>query len=260
MALDRMQVAKECGDDLACYGKTLNDPSWTRAEKAAFALGFSGNAKQALPLAARGDEADHRHGPGPLPGAPGDPFRPGAARHQGLQGVRREARHRRSRATRRPSASRARATCSARRGSPKRSSRTRARATSPPAAAAAATVGGRLRRHARGQRQGREEGRQSRQGRRQEEAAQAFGAGRHQSLGPSAPRFPRARPKPATHSVAGGLFVSWAPPRRGVATARPLAAPPVLRRSPHEDDLNRCRVASARIEGDNRTGWMRTGA
>jgi hypothetical protein len=28
----------------------LNDPSWTRAEKAAFALAFSGNAKQALPL------------------------------------------------------------------------------------------------------------------------------------------------------------------------------------------------------------------
>ena len=50
MALDRMQVAKECGDNLACYGKTLTDPSWTRAEKAAFALAFSGNAKQALPL------------------------------------------------------------------------------------------------------------------------------------------------------------------------------------------------------------------
>jgi len=50
MALDRMQVAKECGDDLACYGKTLNDPSWTRAEKAAFALAFSGNAKKAMPL------------------------------------------------------------------------------------------------------------------------------------------------------------------------------------------------------------------
>ncbi len=50
MALDRMQVAKECGDKLACYGKTLTDPSWTRAEKAAFALAFSGNAKQALPL------------------------------------------------------------------------------------------------------------------------------------------------------------------------------------------------------------------
>jgi HEAT repeat protein len=50
MALDRMQVAKECGDDLACYGKTLNDPSWTRAEKAAFAIAFSGNGQQGLPL------------------------------------------------------------------------------------------------------------------------------------------------------------------------------------------------------------------
>jgi hypothetical protein len=45
-----MQVAKECDQDLACYGKTLNDPSWTRAEKAAFAIAFSGNAKQGLPL------------------------------------------------------------------------------------------------------------------------------------------------------------------------------------------------------------------
>jgi HEAT repeat protein len=50
MALDRMQVAKECGDNLGCYGKTLTDPSWTRAEKAAFAIAFSGNAKQGLPL------------------------------------------------------------------------------------------------------------------------------------------------------------------------------------------------------------------
>ena len=50
MALDRMQVAKECDQDLACYGKTLNDPSWTRAEKAAFAIAFSGNGKQGLPL------------------------------------------------------------------------------------------------------------------------------------------------------------------------------------------------------------------
>ncbi len=49
MALDRMQVAKECDQDLACYGKKLLDPSWTRAEKAAFAIGFSGNAKQGLP-------------------------------------------------------------------------------------------------------------------------------------------------------------------------------------------------------------------
>lgn len=50
MALDRMQVAKECKDDINCYGKTLNDPSWTRAEKAAFAIAFSNNAKQGLPL------------------------------------------------------------------------------------------------------------------------------------------------------------------------------------------------------------------
>jgi HEAT repeat protein len=49
-ALDRMQVAKECGNKIECYGKTLNDPSWTRAEKAAFWIGFSGNAKQGLPL------------------------------------------------------------------------------------------------------------------------------------------------------------------------------------------------------------------
>ncbi|HET6149371.1 MAG TPA: HEAT repeat domain-containing protein [Polyangia bacterium] len=50
MALDRMLVANECDRDLDCYGKKLNDPSWTRAEKAAFALGFSGDAKNAIPL------------------------------------------------------------------------------------------------------------------------------------------------------------------------------------------------------------------
>lgn len=49
-ALDRMQVAKECGDKIACYGKALNDPQWTRAEKAAFYIGFSGNAKEGIPL------------------------------------------------------------------------------------------------------------------------------------------------------------------------------------------------------------------
>jgi HEAT repeat protein len=49
-ALDRMQVAKECGDKIACYGKYLSDPSWPRAEKAAFWIGFSGNAKQGIPL------------------------------------------------------------------------------------------------------------------------------------------------------------------------------------------------------------------
>jgi HEAT repeat protein len=48
-ALDRLQVAKECKADLACYGKALQDPSWPRAEKAAFALGFSGD-KAAVPL------------------------------------------------------------------------------------------------------------------------------------------------------------------------------------------------------------------
>jgi HEAT repeat protein len=50
MALDRMQVAKECDQDIACYGKKLNDPQWTRAEKAAFAIAFSGNSKQGLPV------------------------------------------------------------------------------------------------------------------------------------------------------------------------------------------------------------------
>jgi HEAT repeat protein len=50
MALDRMIVAKECDQDLACYGKKLLDPSWPRAEKAAFAIAFSGNAKQGIPL------------------------------------------------------------------------------------------------------------------------------------------------------------------------------------------------------------------
>ncbi len=49
-ALDRMQVAKECKKDIACYGKHLSDPSWTRAEKAAFWIGFSGDAKRGLPL------------------------------------------------------------------------------------------------------------------------------------------------------------------------------------------------------------------
>lgn len=49
-ALDRMQVAKECGDKIECYGKHLSDPSWTRAEKAAFYIGFSGDAKRGVPL------------------------------------------------------------------------------------------------------------------------------------------------------------------------------------------------------------------
>jgi HEAT repeat protein len=51
-ALDRVQVAKDCGNDVGCYGKALNDPSWTRAEKAAFALGFSGDKAAIAPLLA----------------------------------------------------------------------------------------------------------------------------------------------------------------------------------------------------------------
>ncbi len=49
-ALDRMQVADKCDTDLKCYGATLADSSWTRAEKAVFALGFSNEPKTALPL------------------------------------------------------------------------------------------------------------------------------------------------------------------------------------------------------------------
>jgi len=49
-ALDRMQVAKKCKADLTCYGKYLSDPSWPRAEKAAFYIGFSGKPAQGLPL------------------------------------------------------------------------------------------------------------------------------------------------------------------------------------------------------------------
>jgi HEAT repeat protein len=49
-ALDRMQVAKECGEKIECYGKHLADPSWTRAEKAAFYIGFSGDPTHGLPL------------------------------------------------------------------------------------------------------------------------------------------------------------------------------------------------------------------
>jgi HEAT repeat protein len=49
-ALDRMQVAKACKDKIECYGKFLTDPSWPRAEKAAFWIGFSNNPKEGLPL------------------------------------------------------------------------------------------------------------------------------------------------------------------------------------------------------------------
>jgi HEAT repeat protein len=48
-AVDRLQVAKDCNDNLACYGKTLADPAWQRAEKAAFAIAFSGD-KDGVPL------------------------------------------------------------------------------------------------------------------------------------------------------------------------------------------------------------------
>jgi HEAT repeat protein len=50
-ALDRMQVAKKCDKDLDCYANVLlTDESWTRAEKAAFAIGFSGNAAKGVPV------------------------------------------------------------------------------------------------------------------------------------------------------------------------------------------------------------------
>lgn len=48
--LQRMEVARECDADLACYGAKLGDPIWTRAEKAAFAIAFSGDAKTGIPL------------------------------------------------------------------------------------------------------------------------------------------------------------------------------------------------------------------
>jgi HEAT repeat protein len=49
-ALDRLQVANECDRDLGCYGKKLNDASWERSEKAAFAIAFSGDSKKGVPL------------------------------------------------------------------------------------------------------------------------------------------------------------------------------------------------------------------
>jgi HEAT repeat protein len=48
-AMDRLQVAKTCEGNLACFGKTLSDPSPTRAEKAAFAIAFSGD-KAGIPM------------------------------------------------------------------------------------------------------------------------------------------------------------------------------------------------------------------
>jgi len=49
MAMDRMEVAATCKKDLSCYGKKLLDPSWVKAEKAAFALAFSGDDKTGIP-------------------------------------------------------------------------------------------------------------------------------------------------------------------------------------------------------------------
>ncbi len=50
LALARMNVAKECDRDVVCYGKKLNDSQPERAEKAAFAIAFSGDAKKGLPI------------------------------------------------------------------------------------------------------------------------------------------------------------------------------------------------------------------
>jgi HEAT repeat protein len=52
-ALERMEVARTCGDKLECYGESLADPSWLRAEKAALFIGFAGDAAKGLPLLTR---------------------------------------------------------------------------------------------------------------------------------------------------------------------------------------------------------------
>lgn len=44
---DRIALAKECGEDVACYGKALKDPNAARVEKAAYSLSRLGKA--ALP-------------------------------------------------------------------------------------------------------------------------------------------------------------------------------------------------------------------
>ena len=67
----------------ACYGKKLLDPSWTRAEKAAFAIGFSGDAKKGMPLLLAAMKPMAAMSAGALPGAPGDPLLAVAPRHQG---------------------------------------------------------------------------------------------------------------------------------------------------------------------------------
>jgi len=50
-ALLRMEVTKECDKDLKCYEKILTtDELWPRAEKAAFAIGFSGDSAKGIPI------------------------------------------------------------------------------------------------------------------------------------------------------------------------------------------------------------------
>ena len=90
-ALDRMQVANECDRDLACYGKKLNDPLVGALREGGVRDRVLGRRQEGRAAAAGRDEADHHDDPGALPGAPGDPVRAGAPRHQGLQGVHREA-------------------------------------------------------------------------------------------------------------------------------------------------------------------------
>jgi len=49
-ALGRLEVANECDTDLACYGKKLGDASVPKAEKAALAIGFSGDSDKGIPI------------------------------------------------------------------------------------------------------------------------------------------------------------------------------------------------------------------
>jgi HEAT repeat protein len=48
--LERMELANTCDKDISCYAKNLDDESPARAEKAAFAIGFSGDPKKGIPL------------------------------------------------------------------------------------------------------------------------------------------------------------------------------------------------------------------
>ena len=115
MALDRMQVANECDRDLGCYGKKLSDPSWTRAEKAAFAIAFSGDAKKGVPLLLAAMKPITTMAPERYPVHQAILFALARLGTQGLQGVRREAGQAdRARREGGPPA-RARATCWARR-------------------------------------------------------------------------------------------------------------------------------------------------